>query len=440
MTTEPEIPPNKIVAPDVSSSGGINPDKTKRTATEPHGHDELPAAQSEIERSRQKYQDLFDFAPVGYLILDENQIIREINLTGAEMLGKHKESLVGKPLHLHVTRDSHGALSAHFRNVLEGRRSIAEADFSGHEGATFPAMLESMPVRNDAGKVVLCNTIVTNIAERKRAEEALLREKRLSEDYINSLPGLFYVFDEERFVRWNSQWEKVTGRGDKELAAMYGPDFFKNEGRRLIVKQMRKVFREGAAEAEAELVTMDGRRIPYFFTGVRKKFDGKNHLIGLGVDITDRKRTEEALKESEEKFSNIFRLSPIAFSLTRIEDGKFIDINRSFARLFGYTKDEIEGKTSLDLNIWAIEDERKRVVGKLVEEGKLENEETQYRIKSGEIIDAQVSSAIIKINNQPVILSEIMDITEKKKAEQALKKAKEIAEAANRAKSEFWPT
>jgi len=130
------------------------------------------------------------------------------------------------------------------------------------------------------------------------AEDALRREKRVSEDYINSLPGLFYVFDEKRFVRWNNEWNKITGYSDEELAGMYGPDFFEGKDRTLIREQMQNTFREGASEAEVKLVTKDGRRLPYYFSGLRKTLNGKEHLIGLGIDITERKQLEEQLRQT----------------------------------------------------------------------------------------------------------------------------------------------
>ncbi|MCJ7685331.1 MAG: PAS domain S-box protein, partial [Desulfobacteraceae bacterium] len=182
----------------------------------------------------------------------------------------------------------------------------------------------------------------SEIAERKRAEVALLKEKLLFEEYINSLPGLFYVFDEQRFVKWNSAWNRITGYSDEELAKRYGNDFFEGEDRTHIGEQMAKVFREGAGEAEAELVTKDGRRIPCFFTGLRKKLSGKDHLIGLGIDVTTRKQAEEALRESEEKYRTI---------LESIEDGYYeADIagnltffNDSLCKILGYSKDELMG-------------------------------------------------------------------------------------------------
>ncbi|MBW8035066.1 MAG: response regulator [Planctomycetes bacterium] len=134
----------------------------------------------------------------------------------------------------------------------------------------------------------------------KQAEEKLEGEKLLSEEYINSLPGLFYIFDERRFVRWNSEWNRVTGYSDEELAGKYGTDFFEGENRSLIEERMTKVFREGLAGAEAELITKDGRRIPYYFNGVRKKLNGKDCLVGLGIDITERKKIDDELEISKE--------------------------------------------------------------------------------------------------------------------------------------------
>jgi len=142
------------------------------------------------------------------------------------------------------------------------------------------------------------------ITERKRVEKELLSEKQLIEEYVNSLPGLFYVFDEQRFARWNTEWNRVTGYSDMELGSKYGTDFFEGEDKVLVGEQMLKVFREGVAESEAELMTKDGRRIPYYFTGLRKKVKGRYYLIGLGIDITERKQMEDALREANEEMES----------------------------------------------------------------------------------------------------------------------------------------
>jgi PAS domain S-box-containing protein len=167
--------------------------------------------------------------------------------------------------------------------------------------------------------------------ELKRVEKALLSEKMLTEEYINSLPGLFYVFDEQRFVRWNKEWNRVTGYSDEELAGKYGTDFFEGEDRAHIGERMLKVFREGAAEAEAELVTKDGRRIPYYFTGQHKKLNGKSCLIGLGIDITDRKRMEEEKRELERQVQHAQKLE----SLGVLAGGIAHDFNNLLTTILG---------------------------------------------------------------------------------------------------------
>ncbi|MDM8554276.1 histidine kinase dimerization/phosphoacceptor domain -containing protein [Desulfococcaceae bacterium HSG7] len=140
--------------------------------------------------------------------------------------------------------------------------------------------------------------IMNVLQDLSRSNKKLANEKSLSEEYINSLPGLFYVFDEERFVRWNKQWEIVSGYSSDELAEMYSTDFFQGSDKIHIAEKMKEVFTKGVSGAEAELVTKQGRRIFYYFSGSRIEINGKPHLIGLGINIAERKRAEEQVQAS----------------------------------------------------------------------------------------------------------------------------------------------
>ncbi len=158
----------------------------------------------------------------------------------------------------------------------------------------------------------------------------------------------------------------------------------------------------------------DGSVFPTEIVANIFKYKGKDVHIAAIRDITERQKAEEALRESEAKFSEVFRLSPNAYSLTRVSDGTVIEINNGFTEIFGYTGQEVKGRTSLELNIWTTESDRKRIIDKLLTKGKLKNEETQYRTKDGQIIDALVSSVLIKAGKEQVILAEVMDITDRK--------------------------
>jgi PAS domain S-box-containing protein len=148
---------------------------------------------------------------------------------------------------------------------------------------------------------VLVNRIRHSV-EKHRAEEAPLREKNISDTTIEGMPGIFYLFDSQgRFLRWNKNFQRVSGYTSDEISGMQPLDFFVGVDKRLIEQRIREVFTKGESSAEAEFVSKDGHKIPYFFTGLLTRIDGKNCLVGMGVDITERKRMERELKRSNEE-------------------------------------------------------------------------------------------------------------------------------------------
>jgi len=121
----------------------------------------------------------------------------------------------------------------------------------------------------------------------------------LLDKLIDSLQGIFYSYDENRkFLRWNKQFEIVTCYSAKEITGMLPTDFFEGEGRKLIKKRISEVFNTGYSDAEAEFVSKDGSKRPYYFKALRIIIDGKPCLLGTGIDISDRKKAEQELDES----------------------------------------------------------------------------------------------------------------------------------------------
>ncbi len=260
------------------------------------------------------------------------------------------------------------------------------------------------------------------VRARKQTEAALLSEKRISEEYINSLPGLFYIFDKQRLIKWNSEFNRVTGYSDEELASNYGTDFFEGEDRTLIGERMLKVFRDGVSEAEAELVTKDGRRIPYYFTGLRKKFNGKDHLIGLGIDITERKRMEEALRESEKKFRSLFENMQNGFALHEMMfdevgtpiDYIFLDVNEAFEKQTGLKKENIIGKKATEV-LTGIENDPFNWIGTY---GKVVHTGNSIAFESYSESIKKWYSVVAYRPNEGQFAVVFIDITERKQAEE----------------------
>lgn len=148
-----------------------------------------------------------------------------------------------------------------------------------------------------------------------------------------------------------------------------------------------------------------------------------------------RELAEMELEKSNEKFQNFFYLNPEPCSLT--QNGNFIYVNQAYVDLMGYTKDELIGKNIIDLNIWDDPQNRETLVKELALTGYATNKELRFRTKMGDLLDILYSAQIIDINGEKSILSIMRNISEQKKSEKEIMKAKQAAEEANKAKSEF---
>jgi len=159
--------------------------------------------------------------------------------------------------------------------------------------------------------------------EERRPNEQIARDERLlSETIIESLPGVFYFFNEDgRILRWNRDLEVKSGYSGSEIARMHPLEFVGSEDRKSLAVRTAEVFALGESASEASFLARDGSATPYFFTGKRVEINGSACLVGVGIDLTKRKRAELALRELNETLEKkvMERTAELQAALVRAE-------------------------------------------------------------------------------------------------------------------------
>jgi diguanylate cyclase (GGDEF)-like protein/PAS domain S-box-containing protein len=144
-------------------------------------------------------------------------------------------------------------------------------------------------------------------------------------------------------------------------------------------------------------------------------------LLTFSLVLMVNKRLFTELKSQEEKFAKAFHSSPYAVTLTRLDDGRIMEVNEGFVNISGYRYDEIAGKTTLDLNIWANEEDRAAIVDELSRKGNVQGKELHLKKKTGELLTGLFSAEVITINNEKCVLTSVSDITERKRMEEEIR-------------------
>ena len=209
----------------------------------------------------------------------------------------------------------------------------------------------------------------------------------------------------------------------KRVSEVIGEDFF-----RPFAMIFDRVLVTGRGEElEYSLDVPAGRR--WFLARMNRVPSAANdqYTLCLAVrDITDRKHAEEKLLVSEEKFSKAFHLGPDAVTITSTEDGRYIEVNDSFLRLTGYARNELIGRTAVELGVWANPKDRQQVVALLNRSSEFRDLEIRIAIKSGEVRTVQMSAHTIELGGQTCILAIIRDVTERRALELQLRQSQKM--------------
>ncbi len=272
--------------------------------------------------------------------------------------------------------------------------------------------------------------ILASLTKNKHTEGLLAEARQNYETFFNTIDDFLFVFEESgKIVDTNNTVLKRLGYTKKEILGLTILDI-KQDRREESATAISKMLSGGANYCFVPLVTKTGEQIPVETRVTKGFWNGKPVLFGVSKDISQ-------IKLSEQKFSSAFQISSAMMSIARIKDGRFIDVNQAVIDISGYSKKEIIGKTGEELGFYVNPEVKKLIFEKIDKNEPINKIEIEFRAKNNSTKTGLISAKVIYIGSEKCLLTVIIDITDRKNAEEKMLKAQAEAEKANAAKSEF---
>jgi PAS domain S-box-containing protein len=283
-------------------------------------YEELQLSHHALELLLEEYTTLYDFAPVSYLSLDRNGNILKSNLAGADLLGMARSQINRLPFSRFVAKDDRPLFAAFLEEVFSGlgAKTTCELILLKEERATIFVHLEGQSY----GSAPVCLVSITDITEitgQQKAINALQRERSFTNALLESLPGIFYLFTstDMRLIRWNRNLETISGYSHEELYNRHCLDWFEPADKDPASKAIEVVMEQGSFMLESNILMKDGRSVPFLLTGIRFHETDQTYLMGVGIDITERKLLEKDFATYREHLEELVRERTAELQLAR---------------------------------------------------------------------------------------------------------------------------
>jgi DNA repair protein RadC len=363
----------------------------------------------------------------GFWISDLDGRFLEVNDSYCQMIGYTREELLKMSSKDIEAIESHEDIIRHIQKIKEQGSDHFKTRHKRKDGEIIDVEINVNYLDTGEGE---CFVFIRDITRQKRVEDGLQASEENYRTLVeDALVGIINVDLTGKITYVNKTILQATGYSWGELVGKnaFRLGLISDETIKVLRERMKKKLTgQPPGILEIQCKRKDGEWIWLQIRGiVLRKHNMPVGIQIIGEDITDRKREEETMREYKEKFSKVFRTSPDIVVISTLEDGKVIEVNDSYTRVTGYTREDTIGKRETDFDFWVKAEDRARLVHKQKERGKIRNLEFNFRTKSGEICTGLLSSELINIGDEPCIISIITDITERKQAEETLRKTEE---------------
>ena len=385
-----------------------------------------------LKRNEAQLAGIIESAMDGIVTIDEEQHIVLFNDAAEKIFGCSSAEAMGQPLSRFIPERFHNLLSEDTSLASNGgpprldpRGELCGVRASGEE---FP--LEASVSHIEVNEQELLTIILRDITERKRAEAEVKASEANYRAVFNAASDAILIHD----LKTGAVLDV-----NERMCEMYGYTF--EEAKRLhfealgcdqgpFTQQSGAKWFERAAEGEPQLFEWlaKDKAGHLFWVEVslkRAHLGGRNVLLAVVRDITERKRVMDELRQSEARFAKAFRANPQPMSITTLNGGVYLDINQSFLAMSGYSREEVLGQTAFDLGVWGTTSARANFIKELTDKGSVMNIETSFKTKDGTLRVLLSSAEQMELGGEQCLLVASSDITDRKEAEVALRRAHE---------------
>ncbi|MDH4186105.1 MAG: PAS domain S-box protein [Nitrospira sp.] len=389
-------------------------------------HKRIEAAQREAE---QRYRTLFELAPDSVVLIDqETTAIVEFNENACRQLGYTREEFLRLKVQDFEAVQTPQEIRRRADQLIETGSTEFETKHRTKDGRLLTVIVRARPVQFSDKRFFLA--MFHDITERKQAEEAVQYSEMFFSSVLEHLPSMVFVKDANdlRFIRLNKAGEDLLGFARESLLGKNDHDFFPEEQADFFMAKDREVLAGGRLiDIPEEPVQTKDKGLRVLHTKKVPIFDADGvprYLLGISEDITERKQAEEALRASEELFASAFRSSPDPMVLAELDSGLCLDVNEACRTGFGYGREDVVGRTGVEIGHWPKPEDRQQFVERLKETGSIRNFETRFRTSRGVWRDCLVSAELIDYHGRRCMITVAKDITDRKQAEEELRLAK----------------
>jgi PAS domain S-box-containing protein len=383
-------------------------------------------AEEVLRFSEARFRALHDANPAMILTIDAGGTIISTNPACTDHLGYTADELEGQPILKIFHEDDRPAMAEQLQMCKQNPDQVYRCQFRKirKDGGLLWVEELARAVYDLSGALNVL-VVCQDFTERKRAEEALQKSEKKFTKIFHEVPALIAIstLKEERFVDVNDatlctlgyRRDEMIGRTPLEL------NLWENLADRAAIVQALEE-KGSARNIEVRLRAKNGHTLVGLFSADYIEFNGDRYMLSLVRDITDRKRAEEELRKSEQKFAKVFHEVPALVCISTLKEGRFIDVNETMLRMLGYRRDEMIGHTSLELNLWEDLSDRTAILQTLEEKGSAKNIEARFRGKSGQTFVGLFSAEYIDLDDERYMLSLVKDLTLKRQAQEEIER------------------